>query len=349
MNVSRALRILPLLGVFALPACDTGQATDPIVDEVALTDEDRISLEVISSPDAIQAAMDLIGIPVTTAARHGMAWGRASEAQANATLARERFREAVRALNVGDSVRAVERAREARRLVVRAMVAVGGPRAVPRMAERAEGLAARVGREPAMYADAYRLRDELSGLAAQARQRLQLRDSTGAGECGVLAEQRHRQRYAQPTARPGGADVAVELGYTAVTFSTGLLADAGGPSDEQASLLAVAADYATAAAEALAAGDDEAAVHMSDLALWTTLEAVVWPDGVSAEEASTMLALAETKYAEAAAAGPTGVAAELLDWASALIEFGAAAVGQTPPRGTGALWRAAVICEWIVG
>ncbi len=349
MNVSRALRMLPLLGVFALPACDASRATDPIADDVVLTEEDRIVLDVISSPDAIQAAMDLIDIPARTAGRHGMAWGSASDAQANGLLARERFQEALRAMNQGDSVQALERAREARRLVVRAMVAVGGPRAVPRMAARAEGLAARVGNEPAMYADAYRLRNELNGLATQARQRLQLRDSIGAGACAVLAEQRHHQRFAHPTTRPGGAEVAVGLGHTSVTFSTGLVTEAGGPSDEQANLLAVADDYATAADEALASGDEQAAVHLSDLALWTSLEAVVWPDGVSTDEANAMLALAGAQYTEAAATELTDLEVQLLDWASELIDYGTATLEQTPPRGTGALWRASVICEWVIG
>ncbi len=348
MNAFRALRMLPVLAL-ALAGCDAGQATDPMTEGDSLSERDRIALDVIAVPAAVQAAMDLVDVPLATAGRHGMAWGKQSDAQANATLARERFQEALRALGQQDSVRAAVRAREARQLVVRAMVAVRGHGTVPGLIGRTEGLAAEVGRDPGGYAYAQQLGAELEGLALQARERLQLGDSVGAGERAVLAEQRHRQRHAAGTARPGGAEVAVELGYTSVSLATRLVGAAGEPSDDQNRLLAVGAEYADAARDALAAGDSAEAVHLSDLALWTTLEAVVWPDGASPEEAVAMLDLAETLYATASATEPTGVAADLLAWARALIDFGEIAVTQVPPRGTGALWRAAVICTWIIG
>ncbi len=349
MNVSRILQVLPLLGALTLAGCDAGRPTDPIIDDVGLSDEDQIALEVIADPDAVQSAMDLIDVPVATAGRRGMAWGMQTRAESDATMARERFQQAVQALGAHDTVQAAERAREARRLVVRAMMTVGGPGAVRGMVDRAERLAEAVGQEPGMYQNANGLRGELNGLASRARERLQLRDSTGAGDCAVLAEQRHRQRQRDPAVRPGGAETAVQLGFTSVSLATRLVDEAGGGDDDQARLLAVAADYADAAREALDAGADERAVHLSDLAHWTALQAVVWPDGVSDEEALAMLDLAETQYTSAAATEPTGVAADLLEWARALIDFGQVAVEQVPPRGTGALWRAAVISTWILG
>lgn len=356
MRLSRAGRALPLLGVFALAACDAGQATDPMADDVAFGEDDRIALEVIVDPDAVDAALALAEVPVGTAARRGMAWGGphgamqgAAEGQAYAEQARLRFQEAVQALGVHDSVQAMERAREARRLVVRAMVAVGGPRAVGAMVDRAGGLAAAVGQEPGMYRNGYGLHGELNGLATRARERLQLRDSTGAGECAVLAEQRYRNRQLDPGLRPGGPEMAVELGATAVVLATRLVSDAGGPDEDQARLLAVAEDYVAAAGETLAAGYYRRVVHLADLGQWTALQAVAWPDGVSIEEAAAIQQLAEQLVADAAATEPTGVAADLLVWAQNLLEWGSAALEEAPPRGTGALWRAAVIGAWILG
>jgi len=347
MNVSRILQAVPLLGALTLAGCDAGRVTDPLIDETSLSDEDQIALELIAEPVAVEAAMDLIDVPVATAGRHGMGWsGQAAAAEAS-VLARERFQEAVKAMNAEDSAGALERAREARRLVVRAMVALGGQGAVARLVERAEGLASASG-EPGRYAYSHALGEELNGLAKRARQRLQLRDSLGAGDCAVLAEQRHRQRHGDPAMHPGGAAVAVELASTAVSLATRLVDEAGGPSEEQTRLLAVAADYATAANDALEAGNDAWALHLYELAQWTTLQAVVWPDGVSTEEARVMLSLAQMQYEAAAATDPTDVAADLLLWASDLIDFGQTAVEQMQPRGTGALWRAAVICTWMI-
>jgi hypothetical protein len=265
--------------------------------------------------------------------------------------ARLRFQEAVQALTEHDPVRAAERAREARRLVVRAMRAVGGPQAVGQMVNRAEGLAAAVGQEMGMgmFQNGAGLQGEMNGLATRARVRLQQRDSTGAGECAVLAEQRYRQRLLNPALRPGGAETAVSLGATAVTLATRLVGEAGGPDDDQTRILAVADDYASAAAAALEAGDDRRAVHLADLAHWTALQAVVWPDGPSVDEALAIQELAESLYAEAAATEPTGVEADLLAWARDLIDRGTAALEEAAPRGTGSLWRAAVICTWILG
>lgn len=348
MNVSRILQALPLLGALTLAGCDASRATDPLIDDTSLSDDDQIALELVAEPAAVEAAMDLIDVPVATAGRHGMRWGGQMVATEAAALARERFQEAVRALNAQDSAGALERAREARRLVVRAMVALGGQGAVARLVERAEGLAAAAG-EPGRYAYSHELGNELNGLANRARQRFQRGDSVGAGDCAVLAEQRHRQRHGDPAMRPGGAEVAVGLASTAVTLATRLVDEAGGPTQEQTDLLAVATDYAAAASDALDAGNDAWAMHLSELAQWVTLQAVVWPDGVSTEEARAMLSLAQTQYEAAAATDPTDVAADLLLWAGDLIDFGQTALEQTPPRGTGALWRAAVICTWIIG
>lgn len=355
MRLSRAARMLPLLGAFALAACDAGRTTDPMAEEVAFDEEDRIALDVIASPEAVEAALVLADVPVTTAGRHGVmgqgGYGAAEgveEGQAYREQARLSFQEAVRALNGGDSLRALERAREARRLVVRAMAAVGGPGTAAALVERAEGLVAAVRQELGMGQHRFTLHGELSGLAERARERLRLGDSVGAGACAVLAEQRYQHLLLNPTARPGGAEVAVELGATSVILATRLITEAGGPDTDQSELLALADGFVAAAGEALAAGDDRRAVHLADLGQWTALRAVVWPDCVSVEEATAIQALAESLVADAEATVPTGVAAELLDWAQDLLECGTAALEEDSGQGTGCLWRAAVIGTWIL-
>lgn len=349
MNAKRALRMLPLLGALALPACDADRVTDPMDGATELSAEDLIALDVITDAGAVQAALDLIDVPVETAARHGQAWGMQSGTQENAQRARERFQEALQLLNQHDSVQAAVRAREARQLVVRAMVGARGGGAMAGLIDRAQGLADAVAREPAMYNHAYQLQAELGDLALRARQRFQFRDSTGAGECAVLAEQRHRQRQLSPAARPGGAEAAVELAFASVSLATNLVEANGTVDDAQTRLLAVAADYADAAQTAFDAGQDAWAVHLSDLTHWLTLEAVVWPDGVSPDEAAALLDLAETRYADATATTPTGTAADLLEWAGTLIDFGSSVADPTRPGAVGALWHAAVICTWIIG
>lgn len=355
MRLSLAARTLPLLGMFALAACEPGRTTEPLVDAVALDEEDRIALDVIADADAVEAALALADVPVATAGRHRMmgrgGYGNADgveEGEAYREQARLTFQEAVQALNQGDSVRARERAREARRLVVRAMAAVNGRGTAAGLVDRAEGLAAAVGQELGMGQNRYALHGELKSLATRARDRLQRGDSVGAGQGAVLAEQRYQHMLMNPAARPGGADVAVELGATSVGLATRLITEAGGPGEDQAGLLELADAFVAAAGEALAAGDDREAVHLADLGQWAALRAVVWPDCASVEEAEAIRTLAESRVAEAEAAAPAGVAAELLAWAQDLLECGTAALEETSVRGTGCLWRAAVIGTWIL-
>jgi hypothetical protein len=126
------------------------------------------------------------------------------------------------------------------------------------------------------------------------------------------------------------------------------LVDDAGAADEQLRLLAVAAKYVGLADDALSAGDAARATHLAGLAEWTALRAVVWPDGVSADEARALLELAEAEYAHAAAnPALSELQTAVLERARALIDAGTAALAEGAPRGAGAIWRALVACTWI--
>jgi hypothetical protein len=350
MKISRKLTVLPLLGGLFLAACQDGEPTAPFAEDAFLTQEDAIALDVLSFDGGIDAALALADGPVATMGRRGMAYGMRAGAANDATAARLRFQEAVRLMEHRDSAGAAVRAREARRLVARAGQTAAGGRFAAGVVERIEAMAGWVAENPGAYHDAVGLQGELNGMAEHARLRLHQNDSLGAGERGVLAEQRMRQRQ-----RPGnngigggGAELSVALGATAVALATRLL-DEQGADEEQLAYLATAAEYQRGAEAALASGDVGRAIHLSNLAEWSALKAVVLPGGVTDEEARAMLDLAGSLYAEAAAADLTAEEALLLQRARTFIDHGAAALASGTARGVVPLWRAAVICSWIAG
>lgn len=345
MNRSRTLAVLPLLGGILLAACQDGEITAPFAEDTEFAAEDVIALDLLASSTSLDAALAVADGPVAAATRR-RGFGHAG-AQDDVARARVRYQEAVRLREHRDSAGAAAEAREARRLVVRAGQVAAGALFAAGMVERLEELAQRVAQNPGGYDDPVGLQQELNDLAAQARQRLQVRDSTGAGERGVLGEQRHRQRQ-RDGGLGAGADVHVALGAEAVALATRLL-DEQGADEEQLRYLDTATEYQRAAEAALAAGDLERAIHFADLAQWTALKAVVLPGGVTDEEVRMVADLAEALYAEAVASGPTDVEALLLARARALIDHGLALLEAGSTRGVGALWRAAVISSWIAG
>jgi len=349
MTMSRALRMLPLAGALTLAACDAGQPTDPFTDDAFLAQEDEIALDVLSDVGTIDAALALADVPVAVAQRHGMAHGAPSAAQGDLTRARLRFQEAYDALQQRDRVRAADRAREGRRLVAQAALAAGGGRALMAMVERAESLGDEVGAEPGAWNDANGLQGELNGLALQARERIHRGDSISAAAHAIMAEQRFRHGYRDPGLRPGGAEVYVELGATAVSLASRLLDGQSVVDAEQLRFLDQAGEYQAEAEAALADGSPRRAAHLANLAIWTSLKAVVLPGGITEEEARAMLDLAETQYEAAAATEPEGVAATLLLRARALLDAGKTMLETAAPRGVAALWRSAVVSTWILG
>lgn len=348
MRLSRSLRMLPLAGALALAACDVAGPTGPIAEETALSAEDAIALDVLSDAGSVEAALSLAGAPVAVGQRRGMVRGAPAGVVDDVARARLRFQEARDALLRSDRVRAAERAREARRLLARAIQAAGGGLALMATVERAETLADGVAGDPDAYDDPGALRGELDMLGARVRARVQQGDSIGAAERAVLAEQRVRHRRRDPRHRPGGAEVYVALGGTAVSLATRLLDEQEVVTEVQTRFLDTAVEYQRAAEAALDAGDDRRAVNLADLAIWTSLKAVVLPDPTE-EEARAILVLAQAQYEAAVATGPQGVAATLLERARALLDTGQAVLEAGSVRGVASLWRSAVISTWVLG
>ena len=352
MKTRRHVYPLPLLALLALAACED-HGTMPLTEEPGLALEDQVALEVLGDDQAIEAALSLAEVSAVAGARHGFAHGGSQAATQLAAEARIRFRAAQDALGRGDRVRAANESREARRLVAQAMTSMGGPRAAWSQVERLEYLITSVSEDPTAYSDAATLLGELGAFANRARVQLQDGNGLGAGALGVLAQQRHQQKRREhdPAARRDRADLAVALAGTAVSLATRIL-DGQDPDDEQLRYLEAAGEYLAEAKAALEAGNDRRAVYLAEHAHWASLKALVLPGGVTAEEARAMADLAEDLYRvalEAVGDEPTELHSALLQRARRLIEAGLAKLEEGQHRGVGALWRAAVICTWLIG
>ena len=347
MTLSRSFRMLSLAGALSLAACDAARTTDPLADDAALAQEDEIALDVLADVGSADVALDVADVPVVVGERRGMARGSFAAAHGDLVRARLLFQEARDAFDAGDRVRAAARAREARTLLAGVVIAAGGARGVVARVRRAEALADEVAADPSAYDGAVALEGELNGLALGVRARLQAGDSVGAVRRALLAEQRHRQRHRDPRLRPGGAELYVDLGSTAVSLATRLL-DEQTPVDEQLRFLDEAKEYERQAQAALTDGAYARAAHLADLAIWSSLEAVVLPD-VTVDEARAMLELARARYQAAAATAPEGDEAMILERARLLLARGEAMLEAGAPRGIGALWRSAVVSTWVIG
>ena len=103
---------------------------------------------------------------------------------------------------------------------------------------------------------------------------------------------------------------------------------------------------------ALDAGHLRRAVHLAEHAHWSALKAVLLPGGIQEEELREMVELAEDLFAQAEAAigdDASDLDKRLLNRAAELIELGLAKLEEGQKRGVAALWRAAVICTWLLG
>jgi HEPN domain-containing protein len=351
MKTRHHVYLLPLMALLALAACDD-DGTMPLTEEPGLALEDQVALEVLGDDQAIEAALALAEVSATAGARHGFAHAGSHAATQLSAEARIRFRAAQDALARGDRVRAANESREARRLVAEAMTAMGGPRAAWSQVERMEYLMASVSEDPTAYSDAATLLGELGAFANRARARLHDGNGLGAGALGVLAQQRHHQqrREHDPAARRDRADLAVSLAGSAVSLATRIL-DGQDPDDEQLRYLGAAREYLDKAEAALEAGNDSRAIYLAEHAHWASLKALVLPGGVTVEETRGMADLAEERYRaalEAVGDDPTELQSALLRRARRLVDAGMAKLEEGQHRGVGALWRAAVICTWLI-
>lgn len=346
MKLSQTLGAFSLLGVLALAACQDSEPTAPLADDTLLTTEDVIALDVLSYAGALDAAMQVTQGPVNAAGHrygHGQAMAMNDIAQAQ-----EQYREAIRLMEHQDSAGALQQSREARRLMARAGQTAGGGRFAASLVERLEVLAQNVARDPGSFNNPMGLQGELNQLATQARQRLHQGDSLGAGDCGLLGEQRYRQQQRDNGLGVVSAEIHVELGAEGVSLASDLL-DQYGADAEQLEYLAMAEEYLAEAEAALAVQDLGGAIHYADLASWTGLKAVVLPGDVTDDEVLMIQALAQDLYAQAAAATDLDdIETLLLARAEALIAQGESLWETGTIRGIGSFWRAAVISSWIL-
>lgn len=346
----------PLISVIMLSAmltaCQDGGPVELDLQELSL--EDLIALELLADPATTETALELAGVQASAALRHGWSWG---SRQAQQSQAEQCFREARAALAAGDQIRAVERAREGRRLVAQTIASAGGPQAIVGMVERVEALPLLVSADAEDFVNPGELGLQLGKVAERARDALKAGDQTRAGSLGVLAEQAFRHSHRHQHMHQVGlgisrAELAVALGGKAIDLAKRILDDEPTADSESQEMLDTAEEFLEAANEALEAGEEARAIHLAHLAKWWALKAVVLPGGITDEEARSILELAETLLAEARLAvgpEPTQLQEALLSRAARLLERGTEALDNGVCRGMGALWQSAVISFYLIG
>lgn len=347
-----------VLGLLALAACDQ-DGTGPVSDD--LTPDEVQELTVLEDESSFNVALELAAVSDEVAGPAAV--GGVSASRHHSTQARIRFAAAREALRNGDRRRALEEARAARRLIARAILATRGPDAIDALIERIDDLSVTDLDDDEIFDDPAAVSDELGRLADVARDRLAAGDSLGAGERALLGEQRARHRRGRRDhrgdVRPDRARLAVALAGTAVSLAERLIAandvvvrDAvTDVADRQNRWLAHAKRMLERAERALANGAFARAAHFAQHAHWSALKAVILPGGITEPEIKAMIDLADELYAQAEVAlgdDPSELESRLFRRAGRLIELGKARLEAGHKRGLAALWRASVICAWLL-
>ncbi len=348
-----------LFGLLALVACDqdgTGLLTDD------LTPEEVQELVVLEDESSMSVALELVTVSDEVAGPSAV--GAAQVGRGHHMQAQLRFAAAREALQAGDRRRALEEARSGRRLLVRALLAFGGPDAIDALIERIEDLSLTDVDDDDVFVDPAAVADALGRLADVARDRLAANDMIGGGERALLGEQIARYHRGQSDRRgdvhPDRARLAVALAETAVDLAERIIAaedvavrDAvTDVADHQNRWLAHAKRMLNRAQMALENGNHARAVHFAQHAHWSALKAVILPGGITEAEIEDMIALADELFAQAdEVVGDDSPELEqkLLQRAARLIEIGKTRLEEGHKRGLAALWRASVICAWLVG
>jgi HEPN domain-containing protein len=347
-------QIAVLLGLVVMAACEeTGLET---LDQ-QLTLEESAEVALLEDEGTREAALELSETVNEVDADFGapLMQPRRLTAQARARLAA-----ADAALHSGDRRRALEEAREARRLLALAIVESGGAEAVEALIERVEDLAANIDDEDDdVFGDPAAVRARLEELAAEAREHLENGDLVRAAERALLAEQiaRHHRRV---NVSPERARLAVSLAATAVQLAERLVdapdtpvrsLGASNVREHMNRWLVHANRMLAKAQQALEAGHYARAVHFAWHAHWSALRAVILPGGVTEEEISAMVALAHELHAQAEVAigdDPTELEQQLFERAGRLIAHGEELIADGHKRGVAPVWRGAVISQWLI-
>jgi len=150
---------------------------------------------------------------------------------------------------------------------------------------------------------------------------------------------------------PDRVGLAVELAGSAVSLA-GRILDEQGATQRQVELLSTAEEFLRKAETALTEGDPGRAVAFAEKACWTSLKAVVLPEGVSVEEARMIHDLAKDLLEAARAevvAGGDSVESVVFGWAVRFFEVGSAQLEEGSVRAVAPLWKSAILSAWIVG
>ncbi|MDH3206766.1 MAG: HEPN domain-containing protein [Gemmatimonadota bacterium] len=351
-------RNLALLGLLAVAACDqvgTGLFNDD------LTPDEVLELTVLEDEGSFDIPVEITTVGTDVAASFGAS--RVSEGRSLTADAQRHFAAAREALRAGDRPRALEEAREARRLIARAVLATGGQEALDALIERIEEISLTADDDDDVFDDPRDIADELKTLADAARDLLARGDSVGAGERAILGEQRARYRRGRRDHRgdinPDRARLAVGLAGTSVSLAERLIANQDVPprdnatdvADRQNRWLMHANRMLERAEQALANGRFARAVHFAQHAHWSALKAVILPGGITEEELDAMVVVADNLYAEAEAElrdDSSELELRLFERAGRLIELGKSKLEEGNKRGVAPLWRASVICAWLL-
>ena len=355
MRTIRYTSYLTALSLLLLSACQPDGPTEPNLQDLSL--EDQLSLELLADPATSETALELAGVQAGAAHRRGHAWG---SQQGQQSQAEHQFREAESALAQGDLIRAMERAREGRRLVAQSIQLSGGSQAIVGLVEHLEALPLLISTDPDAFVNSGKLGLQIGKVAERAREALRTGDQTGAGALGVLGEQafrhnhRHEHQYQHQLGAPR-AEIAIALGAEAIELAKRLLNEQVAAADtEQRDLLATAEEFLAQARLALEAGEDARATHLARLAQWWALKAVILPGGITDQEARFILGVAEKLLGDARAAlaalpEPTPLQEAMFAKAARMFENGKSNLENGVCRGLGALWQSAVISSYFIG
>jgi HEPN domain-containing protein len=356
MMKTKAHRIATILGFVTFAACGES-ATETALDH--LTPQETAELAALGGDGSTDVAVELGATASDVAETFGLA--RFDEGRSLNVEADVRFAAARAALSVGDRRRALDEAREARRLIARAVLATGGGEAVVLMIERLEDLTLTPDEDNDVFEDPAALRTGMETIAAEARDLFARGDSVGAAERAVLGEQIalwHRHRHIL-TDR---ARLAVSLAATSVALAERLVNASDTPvpvrpvvttnvQQHQNRWLAHAKRMLARAERSLAAGHYARAVHYAEHAHWLALKAVVLPGGVTEEELRAMLRLAHHLYEEAKIAigdDPTRLELWLFERAGKFVARGERMLAAGYKRGVALVWSGAVISRWLM-
>ncbi len=356
MKTLRDLRFLCLSAMLSVAACDDS-GTDPALDHV--TPAEELELAVLADEGSFDVAMTLTSVTNDVAFARGHSG--ALQARTLSAEAEAAFAQARAAMLAGDHRKALEMSDIARRLVARALIATGGLPTVEDLIERLEDILLTLDVDVVDDPDA--LRVELETIIAEAKALLESGDSVGAAARAILGEQRirfHRGRHHhRGDIAPERARLGVALAGTAVRLAERLInaqiASSDGVSDQadrQQRWLAHAKKMLERAENALSNGRFARALHFAQHAQWSALKAVILPGGITEQEVRGMVELAQGLHEQARVAlgdDPTELQVRLWERAGDLIEIGLRKLEAGHKRGVAALWRAAVISNWLMG